>query len=306
VQTTIQTPVTFVGVGLHSGRDATMTVLPAPADAGILFERTDLPADVAHIPARWDHVVQEPLNTRIRNDAGTSVATIEHLMAALAGSGVQNAIVQIDGPEVPILDGSAAEFVRGLVGAGLQSLDAPTRVVRILRPVEVREGSAVARLDPAVTLEIDFSIDFSDAAIGRQTKRLNMANGTFVRELCDCRTFCRQSDVDAMHAAGLALGGSLENAVVVDGATVLTPGGLRRPDEAVRHKMLDALGDLYTAGAPILGKYTGVRAGHALTNRLLRTLFADPANWMLSDCDTRTQSRLPGAGVGAIDLAAVA
>lgn len=306
MQTTIQNPVTFVGVGLHSGKPATAVVSPAPADNGIVFERTDVPAEIARVPALWSHVVQEPLNTRILNDHGTSVATIEHLMAALAGSGIVNALVRIDGPEVPILDGSSAEFVRGIVGAGTKTLSAPLRVIRILKPVEVRDGQAMARLDPAVTLEIDFSIEFADAAIGRQAKRLNMANGAFVRELCDCRTFCRQSDVAAMHAAGLALGGSLENAVVVDGDAVLTPGGLRHADEAVRHKMLDALGDLFTAGAPILGKYTGVRAGHALTNKLLRAVFNDPTAWKFVDCDSRTRARLPGAGVRAHDLAAVA
>ncbi len=306
MQTTVTRPVNFVGVGLHSGKTATATVLPAPADSGIVFVRTDLPAAVARVPALWSHVVQEPLNTRIRNDHGTTVGTIEHLMAALAGIGIHNALIRIDGPEVPILDGSSAGFVRGLIEGGISSLSAPIRAVRVLKPVEVRDGLAVARLDPSVTLEIDFSIEFADAAIGRQSKTLNMANGTFVRELCDCRTFCRQADVDAMHAAGLALGGSLENAVVVDGDAVLSPGGLRRPDEAVRHKMLDALGDLYTAGAPILGKYTGHRAGHALTNKLLVALFSDPSNYVFNSVDARTSARLPGAGVTARDLAAVA
>jgi UDP-3-O-[3-hydroxymyristoyl] N-acetylglucosamine deacetylase len=170
----------------------------------------------------------------------------------------------------------------------------------------VTTGNAMARLSPATSLQIEFSIDFDDAAIGQQTKTLNMANGTFVRELCSSRTFCRKSDVDAMHAAGLGLGGSLENAVVVQGADVLTPGGLRHPDEAVRHKMLDALGDLYTAGAPILGRYTGNRAGHALTNKLLRAVFDQPQAWRWVTCDAATAARLPGVGVRLADLAAVA
>lgn len=310
MQTTIEHAVTFDGVGLHGGQPARLVVRPAPAGHGIVFRRTDLAGDLAArdalVPALWSNVQEFPLNTRIVNGAGVSVSTIEHLMAALAGCGVHNALVDLDGPEVPILDGSAAAFVRGLVAAGLTRLEAPLRAIEVLRPVEVRHGAAMARLAPATTLQIDFSIDFEDAAIGRQSKTLNMANGTFVRELCDSRTFCRQADVDMMRARGLALGGTLENAVVVDGAEVLTPGGLRHPDEAVRHKMLDALGDLATAGAPILGRYTGVRAGHAMTNRLLRALMASPESWRWVTCDAGIAARLPGVGVHAADLHAVA
>ncbi|RYG90868.1 UDP-3-O-acyl-N-acetylglucosamine deacetylase [Loktanella sp. IMCC34160] len=306
MQTTISQPVTFEGIGLHSGQPARLRVCPAPAHHGIVFRRTDVVGADALVRARWDFVSQEPLNTRVVNEAGVSVATIEHLMAALAGSGLHNVLIDIDGPEVPILDGSSAEFVRGLVAAGTTSLAAPLRAIRVLLTIEVSNGDAVARLSPSDSLEIDFRIDFADAAIGRQEKTLNMANGAFVRELCDSRTFCRQSDVDAMHAAGLALGGSLDNAVVVDGAEVLSPGGLRHRDEAVRHKMLDALGDLYTAGAPILGRYTGSRAGHALTNKLLRALFDHPEAWDWVTCDARIAARLPGVGVHFSDLGHVA
>jgi len=256
--------------------------------------------------ALWSDVVVSPLNTRLTNASGVTVSTIEHLMAALAGCGVHNVIIDIDGPEVPILDGSAASFVRGIVEAGLTRLSAPLRAIEILRDVSVSDGTAVARLSPATTLQIAFEIDFADAAIGRQKKTLNMANGAFIRELCDSRTFCRSADVDAMRANGLALGGTVENAVVVDGEKVLTPGGLRHSDEAVRHKMLDALGDLYTAGAPILGRYTGTRAGHAMTNKLLRALFAQPDAWRWVECDAKIAARLPGVGVSVADLAAVA
>jgi UDP-3-O-[3-hydroxymyristoyl] N-acetylglucosamine deacetylase len=172
--------------------------------------------------------------------------------------------------------------------------------------IEVREGHAVARLEPANALEIDFAIDFDDRAIGRQRKTMSMANGAFVRELSDCRTFCRKSDVDFMHANGLALGGSYDNAVVVEGDTILTPGGFRRTDEAVRHKMLDALGDLALAGAPILGRYVGNRAGHAMTNKLLRALFARPEAFRIRECDNSLRLRLPGAGVNRADIPAVA
>jgi len=300
VQNTLATPATFTGLGLHTGQPVRMTVRPAPADHGIWFRRTDLP-DRPLIPARWDAVTPSRLCTVV--EAGeASVSTIEHVMAALAGSAVHNALIDIDGPEVPILDGSAMPFVAGFLNAGIEEQEAPVRAIRVLKPVEVREGEAVARLEPADMLEIDFRIDFAETAIGMQSRRLNMANGAFVRELSDSRTFCRQSDVDAMRANGLALGGTLENAVVFDGDRVLSPGGLRHVDEPVRHKMLDAVGDLALAGGPILGRYTGERAGHALTNRLLRALFADPTAWRVVDCGPQTLGKLPGVGVHAGDL----
>jgi len=255
------------------------------------------------IPARWDAVEQVPLCTRLINGAGVSVSTVEHLMAALAGCGIHNALIEIHGPEVPILDGSAAQFVSAFVGRGVQHLRAPVRAIQVLETVEVRVGQAVARLDPADGFEIAFSIEFDDAAIGTQTKTLGMANGAFIHELCDSRTFCRQADVDAMHANGLGLGGTVDNAVVVDGDKILSPGGLRHADEAVRHKMLDAMGDLALATGPILGRYSGHRAGHALTNKLLRTLFARPGAFRLVLCDSEMAARLPGTGIGRADIA---
>ena len=306
MQATLKTHVTFDGVGLHSGRAVRMVVRPALAGTGIVFCRTDILGRNPIIPALWHHVMVSPLNTRIENNDDVVVSTIEHVMAALAGCGITNARIDIDRGEVPIMDGSAAAFVRAFVEAGLVAQNSPLRAIEILTPIEVRRGDSVARLDPATSLQIDFAIDFDDAAIGRQSKTLNMANGTFVRELCDSRTFCRKSDVDAMHANGLALGGTYENAVVVDGADVLSPGGLRHKDEAVRHKMLDALGDLYTAGAPIMGRYTGVRAGHAMTNQLLRALFDTPDAWRWVTVDAASAARLPGVGVSRADLYAVA
>ena len=283
-----------------------MCVLPASAEYGIWFRRTDIDVGDSLIPARWDVVVPAPLCTKLTNSAGVSVSTVEHILAALTGCGVQNALIEIDGPEVPILDGSSAVFVEAILAKGIRSLGAPVRAIEILKDVEVRTGNAYARLSPADTFQMDFHIDFDDAAIGRQDKHLNMANGTFVRELCNSRTFCRQSDVEHMHANGLALGGTLDNAVVVDGEVVLSPGGLRHHDEAVRHKMLDALGDLTLAGAPIFGRYTGHRAGHALTNKLLHALFADPDSYRMVVCDERAALRLPGVGVDRADIPAVA
>ena len=306
MQKTIRSAISFHGVGLHSGAPVRLRLVPAEACRGLWFRRTDVPEGDAWIPAIWNAVEQVELCTRIRNSAGVSVSTIEHVMAAIAGCGIHNLIVEIDGPEVPILDGSAARFVEAILATGLREQSGKVRALQIRDVVEVRNGPAYARLEPAEGLEIDFQIDFSDVAIGRQSKRLSLANGTFVHELCDSRTFCRASDVEAMHARGLALGGTYENAVVVDGADVLSPGGLRHADEAVRHKMLDALGDLALAGAPILGRYTGVRAGHALTNALLRALFARPDAIRMVEADRTLLARLPGAGLRPEDAPAVA
>lgn len=304
MQNTLKSEVVFHGTGLHSGKPVRMAVKPASADYGIWFRRTDILRGDNLIPARWDAVVPSRLCTLVANAAGNSVSTIEHVMAALAGCGIHNALIEIDGPEVPILDGSAAGFVTGFLNRGLRQQSAAVRAIRVLRSVEVREGDAVARFDPSDMLEIDFQIEFAEAAIGRQQKVLNMSNGAFVRELCDSRTFCRQIDVDVMRANGLALGGNLENAVVFEGDRVLSPGGLRHADEPVRHKMLDALGDLYLAGGPVLGRYTGFRAGHALTNRLLRALFAQHGAWDAVDCGTPMGRKLPGVGVVRSDIPA--
>lgn len=297
MQNTIKSPLSFDGVGLHSGAPTRLTVLPAPASHGVVFRRVDVADSCSTIPALWDHVRQSPLCTRLVNDDGVSVSTVEHIMAALVGCGIHNAVVEVDGPEVPILDGSSAAFVRGILSTGIERQDVPVRALRILKPVEVRKGQARARLTPHDTLLIEFNIEFEDAAIGEQKKTLNMSNGSFVRELSNSRTFCRKADVDQMRANGLALGGTLENAVVVDGPHVLSPGGLRHADEAVRHKMLDALGDLGLAGMPILGHYQGFRAGHSLTNDLLCALFADQSAYEIVECDPDMAARLPGAGV---------
>lgn len=307
MQNTLKSAAVFEGRGLHSGKPVRLVVRPASANFGIWFKRVDVDGRDSMIAAQWDQVVPSRLCTLIRNEAGVEVSTIEHIMAALAGCAVHNALIEIDGPEVPILDGSAVPFVQGFLARGLIEQLATVRAIKILRTVEVSDGDAIARLEPADMLEIDFQIDFADRAIGHQEKSLNLSNGAFVRELCDSRTFCRQSDVEAMQANGLALGGTPgENAVVFDGDRVLSPGGLRHADEPVRHKMLDAMGDLYLAGGPVLGRYTGIRAGHALTNKLLRTLFADSTAWRMVECGAQTVGKLPGVGVHRGDVPAIA
>ena len=306
MQTTIKSTVAFTGVGLHTGKTVRVAVQPASAEYGIWFRRTDIEDRDSLIAARWDSVSNTELNTRISNDDGASVSTIEHLMAALAGCGVHNALIEIDGPEVPLLDGSSAPFVAGILARGVRQLDVPIRAIRVLRPVHVRDGEALATLMPADELKIDFEIDFADAVIGRQEKSLTMANGAFVHELCNSRTFCRQADIDNMRERGLILGGSVSSAVVVDDEKVVTPGGMRHMDEPVRHKMLDALGDLALAGAPILGRYVGHRSGHAMTNKLLRALFADPTAFEMVECSPAMVARLPGAGLKSSDIGQVA
>jgi UDP-3-O-[3-hydroxymyristoyl] N-acetylglucosamine deacetylase len=279
IQRTLKAPIGCVGVGLHSGRRARLDLLPAPAGSGIIFRRTDLGLD---IPARFDHVVDTRLCTVLglpgRPEA--RVATVEHVMAALAGAGVHNAVVAVDGPEVPIHDGSSADALFLIDCAGTIQQPELVASVEVLRPVRVEQGEAFAELRPfPVALDLAMSIAFDAAAIGRQALSLRLTADSFRAELARARTFTLACEVEQMRAAGLALGGSLENAVVVDGARVLNPAGLRMRDEFVRHKLLDAVGDLALAGAPLRARFVAHRTGHTLNNRLLRALFADAANW---------------------------
>lgn len=305
MQTTLKNDVQFVGIGLHSGRPARLTLRPSSAESGIWFRRTDIKDRDRLIPARYDAVCNTQLNTTIGNGAGVTVSTVEHLVAAIAGCGLHNVLVDIDGPEVPTMDGSSRRFVQAILQAGIISVDADIKALRVLKPVLLEEDEVRAALLPHEGFSIEFSIDFPDAAIGQQTANLDMANGAFVRELSDCRTFCRRDDIDAMQSAGFALGGSLDSAVVVDGDNVLNPEGFRRKDECVRHKMLDALGDLTLAGLPILGHYQGVRAGHGPTNRLLRKLFATPDAYEVISCPQDMVHSLPGFDLRPTDLSKV-
>lgn len=302
MQKAVANKITMIGKGVHSGKPARLIVHPASAEYGIWFRRVDVTDKNNLIPALYDAVNDTQMCTRLANEENVEVSTVEHLMAALAGTGIQNALIEIDGPEVPIMDGSSYPFVNAIMDAGVRELDAPVRAIRILKEVSISFDETVATLLPSEVLEIDFSIDFADQAIGLQHKALEMANGSFVRELSDCRTFCQRKDVDALHAIGLGQGGGLENAIVVDGGLVLNPEGFRRTDECVRHKMLDALGDLALAGAPILGKYVGVKAGHRATNLLLRELFSRSDAWEMVVCNEAQAEMLPGAHIQASDL----
>ncbi|MBV8912213.1 MAG: UDP-3-O-acyl-N-acetylglucosamine deacetylase [Acetobacteraceae bacterium] len=278
-QQTIKTPIGCTGVGLHSGRRVNVSLLPAPANAGIVFRRADLCTD---IPARFDHVVDTRLCTvlGLPDRPEARVGTVEHLMAALHASGINNLLVQVDGPELPVLDGSAEPWLFLLDCAGVIALEAPCMQIEVLRAVRVTDGAAFAELRPGAAgcLELSLHIDFAAAAIGRQALSLALRGDAF-REVARARTFAQAHEISGLRAAGLAQGGSLENAVVVDGPKVLNPSGLRMRDEFVRHKLLDAVGDLGLAGAGLRARFIGHRSGHALNNLLLRALFADDANW---------------------------
>ena len=276
---TVARPVRFRGVGLHGGQPVSMSVLPAGAGAGIAFYRTDVAPEKALVPARYDLVIDTQLCTKLGNAAGTTVGTVEHIMAALAGAGVTDAVIELDGPEVPIMDGSSVVFVHEIVKAGLKPLGRTAEAIRLRRPVGVIKDGRIATLKPADRFEMDFRIDFADPAIGRQSAEYVLTGDAFVSELSDCRTFGHLAEVEHLRKLGLARGGSLSNAIVVDQGRVLNPEGLRHSDEFVRHKMLDAVGDLALAGAPIVARYSGVKAGHEMTNLLLRALFDQPDAW---------------------------
>jgi UDP-3-O-[3-hydroxymyristoyl] N-acetylglucosamine deacetylase len=278
-QHTVAGPVIFAGIGVHTGAHVRVAVRPAAADAGVTFVRTDLKDIDNAIRVSAEAVGQTRLGTVINNAAGASVSTIEHLMAAFCALGIDNVVVELDGPEVPILDGSAEVFIQVLDRAGRRRQEASRRYIEVLEPVEVVEGDKRAVLLPCDGFEVAFEIAFDSAPIGRQRVDLEITEESFREELADCRTFGFLKDVEALRAAGLARGASMENAVVLDGDRVLNPEGLRRPDEFVRHKALDAVGDLYVAGLPLLARFEGLYAGHGLNNQLVRALMANPQAW---------------------------
>ena len=287
-QRTLKTAIDCVGVGVHSGQRVTLTLRPAAADHGIVFRRIDLDRVVE---ARFDHVTDTRLCTVLADPAMPSarVGTVEHLMAALSALGIDNARIDVDGPEIPILDGSAAPFVFLLDCAGSVEQDTPRRVIEVRRPVRVAQGEAWAELRPlgpinrAVQpmLEMELSIDFAASAIGRQSASLRLTPASFRHEIAAARTFAQAAEVAQLQAAGLARGGSLDNAIVVDGADILNPGGLRMANEFASHKLLDAVGDLALSGGRLHGRFVAHRTGHELNNRLLRALFADAAAWRM-------------------------
>ncbi len=302
---TLKASIGCVGVGVHSGRRVSLSLHPATAGTGILFRRKDLGG--LEVAALWDNVVDTRLCTVLGDPTRPEIriGTVEHVMAALAGCGIDDAIVELDGPEVPILDGSAAPFVFLIDCAGTTTRAGMAEVLEVIRPIRVQEGAAWAELLPngGDRFEGSFEIEFNAGAIGRQHCAERLTPHGFRTGLASARTFALAEDVEALRAAGLALGGDLTNAVVVEGDRVLNPGGLRRPDEFVRHKLLDAVGDLALAGAPLRARFTGHRSGHALNNRLLRKLFADRSAWRLVSAalvGEGSMVRLPAAAAPAV------
>jgi UDP-3-O-[3-hydroxymyristoyl] N-acetylglucosamine deacetylase len=286
-QTTLRAPVTLTGIGVHSGAPATICLKPSSANSGIVFLRQgleDAPSQLIH--AKHTKVSATELCTVIGDGASASVATIEHLMSACAGLGLDNVLVEIDGPEMPIMDGSAAEFVAAIEATGLVGLSAARRYLRILQPVRVEHGRAFAELLPAKTgFRLDVEIDFDTSVIGRQRKVFDLEASAYAEEISRARTFGFMRDVEQLWKAGFALGASLDNTVAVGDDKVINPEGLRYGDEFVRHKVLDAIGDLALAGYPIIGEFRSYCGGHRMNVRILEALFADRANYAIVEAE---------------------
>jgi UDP-3-O-[3-hydroxymyristoyl] N-acetylglucosamine deacetylase len=283
MQRTLRGPATCSGIGVHSGEKVAMRLLPAEPGTGIVFVRTDLMNGARIIPARWDHVVDTQLCTVIGNGCGGIVATIEHLMAALRAAEIDNAVIEIDGPEVPVMDGSSDAFVFLIDMAGIAQQDAARREIAVLKPVEVTANGKRAALVPADVPRFSFDIAFDKKLIRNQHLDFTLTQAGFKSQICRARTFGFFEEVDQMQKLGFARGGSLQNAIVIQGDTILNEGGLRYDDEFVRHKLLDAIGDMALAGAPLRAHFQGNRSGHALNNQLLHALFADPSAWCFAE-----------------------
>lgn len=278
-QRTLQNVIRATGVGLHSGEKVFLSLRPAAPDTGIVFRRVDLDP-VVEIPARAEAVTETMLCTGLSRDGGKAM-TVEHLMSALAGLGIDNLYVDLSAPEVPIMDGSSGPFVFLLQSAGIVEQNAPKRFIRIVRPVEVRDGDKVARFEPYDGFRLGFTVEFNHPAIPASQSRavVEFSTENYIREVSRARTFGFMRDLEFMRERNLGLGGSMDNAIVLDEFRVLNDDGLRYADEFVRHKILDAVGDLYLAGHPILGAYEGFKSGHALNNKLVRALLAEREAW---------------------------
>lgn len=280
-QKTLTRSVSAQGVGLHSGRKVTLALHPAPADHGIVFKRIDLDGQPV-IPALWDRVTDTRLCTLISNEQGVSVGTIEHLMSALRAAHIHNVLITLDGPEVPIMDGSAEPFDFMITCAGIRSLDAAQKRIHMQKEIRVTDGDKWASFTPAPLAAFTFTAEFDHPLIETQTRTVTLVNGNFPSQIARARTFTFAHEVETLRKMGLIKGGSLDNAIVLDRETILNSNGLRFPDEFVRHKILDAVGDVYLAGMPIIGHYHGHKAGHALNNRLLHAVFADPTSFVVA------------------------
>ncbi|MCG6936003.1 MAG: UDP-3-O-acyl-N-acetylglucosamine deacetylase [Proteobacteria bacterium] len=276
---TLRKSISFIGIGLHSGKKVTMVIKPAMPGTGILFLRKDVLAGQGMISARWYNVTETRLSTTLGNEHGVTVATVEHLLAALRGCGIDNALIELDGPEIPIMDGSSAPFVTTIEQIGTVAQPQKRNVIWIQRPIEVRDNDKYAILMPYNSSRITIEIDFPDSPIQSQTLSVELINEAFRNDVARARTFGFSQQVNFLRKQGLARGGSLNNAVLVDGDRIVNEEGLRYTDEFVRHKILDCLGDLALAGVPIMGHLYAYKPGHALNNQLMHKLFDDRSNW---------------------------
>jgi UDP-3-O-[3-hydroxymyristoyl] N-acetylglucosamine deacetylase len=291
-QTTIAREIEVTGTGVHSGAPVSVTLHPAAADTGLRFIVTKRGRVVAEIAATVENVKNLTLCTVLGNDAGITVSTVEHLLAALRGLAVDNCVMEIDSKEVPIMDGSAAPFVELIDAVGLRELAAPRKYIKVLRPVRVEEGDSWGEILPHAGFHLDVEIDFPSSVIGRQRISHEMSPGVFRNEICRARTFGFMSDVERLWKAGLALGANLNNTIAIGENKIMNREGLRYPQEFVRHKMLDAVGDLALAGKPLLGAFRSVRGGHRLNSAVLQALFADPQAWTIAQAP-RVRERMP-------------
>ncbi len=278
-QRTLKNVIRATGVGLHTGEKVYLTLRPAAPDSGIVFRRVDFDSPV-DIPARAENVGDTRLSTTLVRD-GARISTVEHLLSAFAGLGIDNAYVDVSAPEVPIMDGSAGPFVFLIQSAGVEEQNVAKRFIRIKRPVEVRDGDKVARFEPFNGFKVSFGIDFEHPAMTEERRRsvIDFSSTSFVKEVSRARTFGFLRDIEMLRDHGLALGGSMDNAIVVDDFRVLNEDGLRYEDEFVKHKILDAIGDLYLLGHSLIGAFSGYKSGHELNNRLLKALITQPDAW---------------------------
>jgi UDP-3-O-[3-hydroxymyristoyl] N-acetylglucosamine deacetylase len=298
-QRTLRQPIRTSGIGLHSGRKVFMSLLPAAPNTGIVFRRTDLSPPV-EIPAQAELLREAVMCSTLVAENGQKVATIEHLMSAFAGLGVDNCLVELSAPEVPIMDGSAGPFVFLIQSAGLIEQDAPKQFLRIRQPVQVQDGDKWARFEPHPGFRLSFGIEFRHPAFRSDTQSavIDFSATSYIKEVARARTFGFMRELDALRAASLGLGASLENVVALDEFRVVNQDGLRYEDEFVRHKILDAIGDLYLLGYSVIGAYTAFKSGHALNNRLVRAVLADTAAWELINVDVRDAAMPLGLGSG--------
>lgn len=290
-QRTVKKMVKATGVGLHSGEKVTLTIKPAPVNAGIKLVRTDLTPAVV-IPALADQVRETMMCTALVNDEGVRISTIEHLFAALAGLGIDNAIIEVDAPEIPIMDGSASPFVYLLQTAGIEEQSAAKKYLRIKKTIRVEDGDKWAEIRPFNGFRINFAIDFAHPEIARSQQHVMMDFSTenFIKDISRARTFGFMRDIEYLRANNLALGGSMENAVVLDEYRVLNPDGLRYDNEFVKHKILDAFGDLYVAGHALVGEFCAYKTGHALNNQLIRAVLAQADAWELVSFEDKAEA----------------